>query len=309
MNLATILRRLCLLALLCLLCCAGALAAEAGELRIAMDRQDATVRWQLDSGIVHENALVVTAVYENGQMLEAFPQTLELTVGTFEGSHRFGADFDSFRVYVLDGSTCVPLCPCGEPRQVLFTDHDGTVLSEQLVLPGQGAVPPAVPERSGYVFTGWDGDYETVYDDAVFTAQYAAADSANIFTVSSAHGTVGDTVTVTVSLTGTVQLCAYDLRLMYDPEALEFVGVDAELSMDVTANKSADGRILFNYSSTKNRARGGDIIAVTFRILDSGRAASRLTLSHKSVDLIDPDDKTVIRPAPYILCEGVVTIA
>lgn len=57
---------------------------------------------------------------------------------------------------------------------VTFKDYDGTVLSTQLVQNGEAAEAPTNFGRSGYRFTGWDGDISNITADVVFTAQYSA---------------------------------------------------------------------------------------------------------------------------------------
>jgi uncharacterized repeat protein (TIGR02543 family) len=56
--------------------------------------------------------------------------------------------------------------------KVLFKDYDGTVLKTEYVVYGTDATPPAGPERTGYEFTGWDGDYYGVTEALTITAQY-----------------------------------------------------------------------------------------------------------------------------------------
>ena len=56
---------------------------------------------------------------------------------------------------------------------VQFVDWDGTVLSEQTVEEGSAATAPAVPERLGYTFTGWDNEFTNVTSNLVVTAQYS----------------------------------------------------------------------------------------------------------------------------------------
>ena len=56
--------------------------------------------------------------------------------------------------------------------EVVFQDYDGTVLKTQTVEHGSDATPPADPERTGYTFTGWSGDFTEVVGDATITALY-----------------------------------------------------------------------------------------------------------------------------------------
>lgn len=55
---------------------------------------------------------------------------------------------------------------------VFFVDWDGTVLSEQEVVEGTAATPPADPEREGYIFTGWGSDFSNITEFTIVLAQY-----------------------------------------------------------------------------------------------------------------------------------------
>ncbi|MBQ4568933.1 MAG: InlB B-repeat-containing protein [Ruminococcus sp.] len=56
---------------------------------------------------------------------------------------------------------------------VTFLDWDGSVISTQQVEYGSAAtVPPVVPEREGYIFTGWDQEFSSVTQNLTVTAQY-----------------------------------------------------------------------------------------------------------------------------------------
>ena len=55
---------------------------------------------------------------------------------------------------------------------VIFTDHDGTVLSIQEVGGGSAAVAPPSPTRAGYEFIGWDFAFDNVVSAMLITAIY-----------------------------------------------------------------------------------------------------------------------------------------
>ena len=57
---------------------------------------------------------------------------------------------------------------------VTFLDWDNTQLSQQEVVEGEDATPPANPDnRTGYHFTNWQGNYTAVMQDETVTAVYA----------------------------------------------------------------------------------------------------------------------------------------
>ena len=59
-----------------------------------------------------------------------------------------------------------------ETYVVIFADFDGTILSEQEILEGEDATPPANPTRNGYKFIGWDREYTDVQENLFVYALY-----------------------------------------------------------------------------------------------------------------------------------------
>ena len=60
----------------------------------------------------------------------------------------------------------------GPFHTVTFVDYDGTVIDEQRVLDGEAATAPEAPTREGYVFVGWDKEFDNVISDLTVTAVY-----------------------------------------------------------------------------------------------------------------------------------------
>ncbi len=55
---------------------------------------------------------------------------------------------------------------------VTFVDYKGAVIEMVKVLFGEAATAPAVPERKGFAFTGWDKDFTKITEDMKVTAKY-----------------------------------------------------------------------------------------------------------------------------------------
>lgn len=77
-------------------------------------------------------------------------------------------------LFVVTLSTVLFACSTAE-HTVTFIDHDDAVIHEETVQSGEDAPVPEPPERTGYVFTGWDGSYENISDDTTLRAQYDQA--------------------------------------------------------------------------------------------------------------------------------------
>lgn len=88
-----------------------------------------------------------------------------------EKSFIWWADENGIEINVVDGTENVVLTPVWG-YIVTFQDYDGTELKKEGVLPGDDAIAPANPTRTGYTFTGWDTVYTNVQSDLTVTAQY-----------------------------------------------------------------------------------------------------------------------------------------
>ena len=204
--------------------------------------------------------------------------------------------------------TCIQ---CGkEIRTVTFCDYDNRVIDTQVIDKGADAVLPQSPTRTGYLFAGWDKDHTNILESTVITAQYVSNTASNIFYISSQTVSPGGTVTVSLRLTGAVHLCGFDLQLLYDGNALEYVSSDSELAFDVIANHVASGHyIRLNFGSKNIKTTGGDIIKVTFKVRDTQTVPTVISLRPISVISIDPNDANKIINVDYAVCKGVIFVA
>lgn len=291
--------------------CADATAPDSQLFSVSILSEDASqISYSIAAPDSGKSVVAITATYRSGQMQEVHLDSFETGAEVHMNSVRITEGFDDFKVMLLDGTTYAPLCPSGGYRTVRFFD-DETLLSEQRVLTGQSAQPPESPTRDGYLFTGWGADYTSVFEDMDLTAGFTPIDGENLFllTPASASAVAGETVTFRLKLAGTVELCGFDLRLRYSRDVLEYVGMDADFSFDVTANHVEAGNyIRLNYSGRVNKTSGGDILEVSFRVRDREGVLTRLSVEPVSVIGVDPDDASSLQTVEYTASEGVIWI-
>lgn len=68
------------------------------------------------------------------------------------------------------------ICETVEFVTVTFVDYAGSVIEMQQISYGTAATAPiSVPERTGYIFDGWNTTFNTVTEDMTITAQYVKA--------------------------------------------------------------------------------------------------------------------------------------
>jgi len=75
---------------------------------------------------------------------------------------------------------------------VIFQDWNGTVLKSDMVNNGAAATAPNNPNRTGYIFTGWDSDFSNITSDLTVTAHYSQNPLS--LTMSPVNGIAGDTI-------------------------------------------------------------------------------------------------------------------
>lgn len=188
---------------------------------------------------------------------------------------------------------------------VTFYDYDGTtVLGTSTVAEGKAATPPANPSKAGADFLGWNGNFINVRQNESVVAVYD--DSKNIFTVESATGNIGDTVTLLVSIDGKVKTCGFDITIYYDNAILELVTYDSDLDLDVVVNTEyLENGVLLNFSAATEKTKSREIIELTFRIKDTTAGATSVYVEMTSIK--EMDGSTIIDSTCEFV-EGVVTI-
>lgn len=209
---------------------------------------------------------------------------------------------------VLDNQTVIATYTKNTPTvtyTVTFYDYDrSTVLGTSTVEEGTAATPPSNPSKSGATFIGWNGNYTNVSQDEAVFAVYS--DIKNVFFVGSATGSVGDNVTLIVSVDGVVKTCGFDITLYYDNAILELVSYDSDLDLDVVVNAEyLDNGVILNFSAATEKTKSREIISLTFKIKDTTKDATSVMVEMTSIK--EMDETTIVDSSCEIVA-GVVTI-
>lgn len=139
------------------------------------------------------------------------------------------------------------------------------------------------------------------------TTHVVGAEDANIFRVTANQASDGGTIELTVTLSGDVLLCGFDITLQYNRTLFSLKDLDAIHELDIVSYiDNENGRITFNYAGAKNITKPKLILTATFDIVgDAGRTGAFLLLPTEVVKINDRND---VEPAAYHLVNQTVTI-
>ncbi len=118
---------------------------------------------------------------------------------------------------------------------VVFTDYDDTILDVQSIARGYDAVAPEVPDREGYIFTGWSKSFDKITSDCTIQAMYEKTAPTSTLKVEVAGGT-GFTISINDS-TGVPQGSFYSNDK-----------IPLGATVTVTANDTSDAKFMGWYN-------------------------------------------------------------
>ena len=139
-------------------------------LYIRRDTEDGEILAQFDMGVIHAGMMQVMEFYD------AYIKSL------MEGSSSlcFSVVADNDEYMIANNSnfisvTEIDLSDSQYKFAVTFVNMDGEVLSTQNIAYGDAAVAPEAPAMEGYIFIGWDKEFDCITDTMTVTARYAIA--------------------------------------------------------------------------------------------------------------------------------------
>lgn len=222
----------------------------------------------------------------------------------------------------------------GKTREVRFSLNyaNAGLYQTQSIRQGSSVSMPADPVRDGFIFGGWHtaafggerfdftrtiSENTTLY--AYWTAistggssaggiasvaetyevvEAATADQTakNVFLLETAQ--TENVVELVLSLGGTVSLCGFDVRVLYDSNAVTLSELNASCDLEAYADASQPGTIAVNFSAAKNVRKGGTVLKATFA--PSGMTTETV-FSIEPVEIIKVNEQNDIIQAEYAL--------
>lgn len=178
---------------------------------------------------------------------------------------------------------------------VIFKDYDGTVLKKETVSENGSVVPPIVPERSGYVFVGWDDSINDIKDNIVLTARYAQV-TGPAFVVEHVTATPGEkNVAVRISLLNNPNIASIGMRVEF-PDSLVLKNVEYNTDFggqSVLPQKFESPTKLTWVSPFENVSIDDVFVTLYFDISEQAVGEIPIEITYNSDDVYDMSEKNV----------------
>ena len=183
-----------------------------------------------------------------------------------------------------------------ETCTVSFVDYNGDVLKTATVEKGKGATAPAVPEREGYIFTGWDKSFTGVTEDIVVIAQYEKVITDPTIVVESVVASIADeTVSVKISIANNPGISSLKLYVSYGTELeLESVTFDSAFGTYATAAEPyKNPQAITLLSPFADIDANGTVATLTFKIADFITVDTVANVNVTVAEAFNADSETV----------------
>ena len=192
-----------------------------------------------------------------------------------------------------------------EKLRVYFLTDEGVPILIQECQKGQTLIPPAPPQRIGYVFTGWSGNYSNITQNTEIIANYMDVSKiTNAIGSDTVYALASDEFEVTVGIYGEVNFCGLDMDIEYDSSLLLYIEA-VEVDDFVILNDTTSGVIHTNYVSTNNTSGEVSFVTLKFKVKTTDRLETALQFKVNSIYSLDDND-TLTRVEYQILQNKII---
>ena len=113
-------------------------------------------------------SIITEPTFCNNRTLKIAAQATDL----YQFNRWSDGNTDATRIIILNKDTNLVAEFGNKKYTVSFVDYDGRVIKTQQVERGNSAKAPSHPNRDGWLFTGWDKNYDNITSDLTVTAKY-----------------------------------------------------------------------------------------------------------------------------------------
>lgn len=189
---------------------------------------------------------------------------------------------------------------------VRFVTDNGMVIAVNECEKGAALVPPTPPQRIGYIFAGWDGNFLDITQSTDITARYKdVSQTTNVIAADTLYVYDTDEFEVLIGIYGKVSFCGLDLEIAYDSNLLEYIEA-TEIDNDVILNNAESGIIYANYVSTSNTT--GEVAFMTLKFKAKTTQAAETGLQIKVNSMYFLDNSEALIKADYQVMQNKIII-
>ena len=146
-------------------------------------------------------------------------------------------------------------------------------------------------------------DYSKYGTDAL---ELSSLTSDNIFLIEATPSSDGTRIDLSITLTGAVKLCGFDMTLHYDNNIFALTALDTEKDLPITFDRQDNkGVVSFNYANAKNITKSKTILTANFIVKDPVDNSSVFWLSPEEVAMIGDNSLDPVA-APYLCTYRIV---
>ncbi len=189
---------------------------------------------------------------------------------------------------------------------VRFITDDGIPITIKESKKGGAFNAPTPPQRIGYIFNGWIGDYSNITQNTDIIASYTnISNITNAICADTVYSLCGSEFNVLIGIYGEVNFCGLDMDVTYDSDLLELIEV-TDVDDCVIQNSSTNGVIHLNYVTTNNTTGEVTFMNLKFKSKVTTKTETNLQINVNSMYSLDNGDS--LMPSEYQVLQNKIII-